>query len=198
MFLIYHIHLYSIFLMSYPLWFFYCCYTHITYSYYSYYCFMFLCILLYYCYFLQLYIQLSRRIIFFFVWHKKVNFDMLKRCLNRILETYSLQNIFVYMQGCFAICLFCFFWVYVLKLWYFFSGFFDQQQVNQKCFEKSYWPQKVIKKNKIFCVNQQSWEGPVQNYVILPRIWEWLDIRKGFGFIYNLNWSMVHLRDRWR
>ncbi len=32
-------------------------------------------------------------------------------------------------------------------------------------------------------VNQQSWEGPVQNYVILPRICERLDMRKGFGFM---------------
>ncbi len=41
----------------------------------------------------------------------------------------------------------------------------------------------VIKPKTDATVNQQSWEGRVQNYVILPRIWDRLDMRKGFGFI---------------
>ncbi len=41
----------------------------------------------------------------------------------------------------------------------------------------------VLKPKTDATVNQQSWEGPVQNYDILPRIWERLDMRKGFGFI---------------
>ncbi len=41
----------------------------------------------------------------------------------------------------------------------------------------------VIKLETNAIVNKQFWEGPVQNYVILPRIWDLLDMRKGFGFI---------------
>ncbi len=41
----------------------------------------------------------------------------------------------------------------------------------------------MIKPKTDTTVNQQLWAGPIQNYVILPRICEWLDLRKGFGFI---------------